>query len=277
MLQRIDLLEARGKSDAFTAASIALFGQPTSALIRGASAQLHNQKKSEGTPDASSLRTAEETKAIFEEVLSGYSLHEWQVSVRPKLVADCTVGAKRIYIRGGATFSQEHIDALIAHEIETHVLTAENGDHQPFAILRRGTANYLDTQEGLAIYNQNRILSESHSKRFGPARSVLSVDYALTHSFAQTRLYLEEELGYSPQKALTKALDVKRGLTRTEESGGFTKGLVYFRGERAIHKFVKEGGDLRRLYIGKLTLDDLELIEQLPDLQDPLLLPKFLR
>ncbi len=101
---------------------------------------------------------------------------------------------------------------MVAHEIETHVLTAENGSHQPYELLRRGTANYLDTQEGMAIVNQNRTLSPHHEKRLGAARSLLGVAYALEHSFSDTLAYLEQELGYRPEKALAKAF-AKQGKT----------------------------------------------------------------
>ena len=78
-------------------------------------------------------------------------------------------------------------------------------------------------------------------------------------------------------RLLKESWKIKRGLADTSEPGAFTKSAVYFRGERAIAKFAASGGDLTRLYVGKVTLDDLELIEQVPGLQPPLLLPTFLR
>jgi hypothetical protein len=187
------------------------------------------------------------------------------------------VGGGKVYVRAGARFSPAHVEALIAHEIETHVLTAENGSHQPYELLRRGTANYLDTQEGMAIVNQNRTLSPFHEKRLGAARSLLGVAYALDHSFSDTLAYLEGELGYRPEKALNKAFDLKRGLSHTAEAGGFTKGIVYFRGQRAVEQFLKDGGDLSKLYVGKIALEDLPLVEAMDEIKDPLILPQFLR
>lgn len=277
LVARVMLLRARGSSMQFTQASQALFGAPTAVLSRAAKDMLQERDACDLPEAQSTHRDAEKTATIFREVLSKYGLHDWDVTVREKLVADCTVGGNSLYIRAGATFSPSHINALIAHEIETHILTAENGEHQPVALLRRGCAGYLDTQEGLAVWNQNRALSPYHEKRFWAARSVLAVAYALEHSFADTRRYLEESLGYEPQKAMSKTIDVKRGLSQTREPGAFTKGIVYFRGLRAIEQFVHGGGDLKRLYIGKVALEDLELIEKIPDLKAPLLLPQFLR
>jgi hypothetical protein len=193
------------------------------------------------------------------------------------MVSDCAVGGRKIFVREGAHFTEEHIASLIAHEIETHVITSENGAAQPYQIFRRGFANYLDTQEGLAVYNHIRVLSPYHEKRYQHAKNVLGIAYAMEHSFADTRKYLEDELGFSSDKAIMKAIDFKRGFSRTSEPGAFTRGLTYFRGYRAIEQFVREGGDLKRLYTGKLAIEDLSLVEQLENLLPPLILPKWLR
>jgi len=223
------------------------------------------------------LLSSKEAAKQFTEILEKYSLHDWQTTIRPRMVADVTVGNGHIYIREDAKFAAMHIEALIAHEIETHILTAENGSHQPYAIFRSGCANYLDTQEGLAVYNQNRIYSPFHEKRYNPPRGVLGVAFALEHSFADTREYLQETLGYDAEKALNITISMKRGLVDTSYPGAFTKSVVYYRGLRAIEQYVKDGGDLTRLYVGKIALEDLELIEKIEGLEAPLILPSFLR
>lgn len=277
LLARIVLLDARGKNEEFTAASEVLFGKPTKALIASAEKDIANRIACDLKPIKKHMFSAVKAAAMFEDVLRKYSLHNWQVSIRQNLVADVTVGGTKIYIRDGAFFTKEHIASLIAHEIETHVLTAENGVHQSYEILRRGTANYLDTQEGLAIYNQNGVLNPHAEKRFNAPRNVLGLAYSLGHSFAQTRTYLQTELGYTPEKSLSQAITMKRGLSDTSHSGGFTKSIVYFRGLKTIEDFVDNGGDLKRLYIGKISIEDIDLIEKIPDIKQPLILPDFLR
>ncbi|MCK5020610.1 MAG: DUF1704 domain-containing protein [Candidatus Peribacteraceae bacterium] len=276
LLSRISLIRHRGNSDKFTEISRALFGAPSSALIRSAAAELHNRTACELPAKEKDLLSSEEVSKIFENILNKYGLHNWNVAIRQKLVANCTVGGQQIYLREDAKFSEIHAKALIAHEIETHILTAENGLHQPYIIFRNGCANYLDTQEGLATYNQNRIYGEHHEKRFNPPRNVLGVAYALDHSFAETRTYLHEELGFDEEKALTSAISMKRGLSDTSEYGAFTKSIVYYRGLRAIEHFIKEEGNIADLYIGKIAMEDLEQIKKITDLQPPLLLPNFL-
>jgi alpha-L-glutamate ligase-like protein/uncharacterized protein (TIGR02421 family) len=277
LLLRIALIRARGDAHAFLAASQALFGAPHANLLHASQQFLASQAAGKHRPSDAPLLPAKDVVPIFEGVLKKYGLHDWQILIRRALVADCTVGWKRIYLREGAFFSEEHAHSLIAHEIETHILTSENGAQQPYYLFRRGFANYLDTQEGLAVYNQNRVLSPHHEKRNGPARSILAVGYAAEHSFVDTRRYLEAELHYTPQKALTKAIELKRGLNDASEPGCFTKGIVYFRGWQAIEQFAAAGGDLRRLYIGKIALEDLEMAERVPGVKPPMLIPSFLR
>lgn len=277
LLARIALLHARGNPYTFTRASTQLFGQITESLHHAAKTSIEKRAACDLPTPSHRLLPAKIAKQYLNEALSAYGLHEWSVRQRKNMVADCAVGGKCIYIRHDALFAPDHIASLIAHEIETHALTTENGEHQPFQIFRRGCAHYLKTQEGLAIFNQNRTISPYHEKRFSAARTVLAVSKALAHSFAETREFLIQELGYSPEKALTKTLQLKRGLGDTSAPGAFTKGLVYFSGLQSIETFVVQGGDLRTLYYGKIAIEDLPLIPQIPDLKDPVLLPKYLQ
>ena len=276
LFHKLDLLFARGDPSRFVPASLVLYGAPSTALIGFAKAHLEVEKKEAELPEEK-LLTAEETKEKFEKILEQYGLHEWQVAIKAAMVSDCAVGEQKVFIREGAKFSESHVASLIAHEIETHVLTAENGIVQPYSIFRRGFANYLDTQEGLAIWNQNRVLPLGHDKRTMNAKMVLAVAYAIDHSFSDTRNYLERELGLSHEKALRKTIGLKRGFVRTEEPGAFTRPLVYFRGFRAIDQFVRQGGNMKKLYVGKIAIEDLPLIEKIEDIKAPIILPQFLR
>lgn len=270
---RLKLLRARGDAAEFTNLSIECFGTSSEHLTRRAEKAIAQAS----TIEDEKTIDAEHARELLQEALDRHGLHDWRCVIRETLVADCAVGGRTLALRAGAKFHRKHIDALIAHEIEVHALTSENGAHQPWLLLRRGTAGYLATQEGLAAWSQNRVLPENHPKRLGPARSYLAVDYARTHGFRETRKYLEQVLGYGAEKALNKTIDIKRGLMRTAEPGAFTKGMVYLKGLTSIESFQSGGGDLKRLYVGKVTLEDLELIEKVPNLVAPLLLPEWLR
>ncbi|PIP65370.1 hypothetical protein COU77_03115 [Candidatus Peregrinibacteria bacterium CG10_big_fil_rev_8_21_14_0_10_49_16] len=276
LLKRISLLRVRGQgAETFTQSSLALYGSLDTELLQQAHDHLATQIACDLVKEEDVL-SAKKASPIFEQALQTYGLHEWQVTISSTIIPDCMVSSKHVYLRNDALFSTERIQALIAHEIETHALTAENGEQQPYDIFRRGFANYLDTQEGLAVLNQNRILSEYSEKRFGPAKTLLGLEHALSHSFADVRAFFLHQ-GYSDERAVTKAIQMKRGLTHTAEPGAFTKGIVYFRGWKNIEKFVKDNGDLKKLYIGKIAIEDLPFIEQIPNIKPPLLLPTYLR
>lgn len=276
LLRRAAMLSARGNAGAFTRASVALFGTADATLVAHAQAFLDGRIACDLPPRFDALLDAASVKDRFEAVIADYGLHDWTVEIRENLVSDCAVGKRYVFIRADTLFEPAHVDALIAHELEAHALCAENASTQPYRLLQQGTAGYLMTQEGLAIHLQNRVLPPHHDKRTWAARGVLAVQHALTADFRSLRTQLEE-LGFTREKALSKALSLKRGLADTAQPGCFTKDLAYFCGQRMIDAFVVNGGDLKRLYIGRVSLEDLPLIEHVPDLKKPILLPRFLR
>lgn len=276
LLSRVRLLEARGDAQAFTDQSFSLFGFPAAALIGEAEAFIASQPACDLPAPAKKLLPASKVAARFTSVLAEYGLHDWSVRVSSDVVADCVVGGSSISIRESALFSEERVQSLIAHEIETHVLTSENGSHQPYDLLRRGCAGYLDTQEGLAVWNEERILSDTSDRKYHAAKTVLGVAKALDSSFVDLRRFFEE-LGFDASRALTKAIQTKRGLGDTSKPGAFTKGLCYFRGRQAIMQYAESGGDMRKLYLGKVAVQDLDLIQKIEGLHPPILVPAFLR
>lgn len=270
---KIRLLEVRGDPAAFTERSAVLFGAAEPLLLEHARAALQNWKRPRRKPQPS-LLGAGEVQEMLQSTLFSYGLRDWRVIQKSAAVADCSLGRHVIILREGARFSEERIQSLIAHEIETHVLTAENAERQPWEILGR-FAGYLETQEGLAMVNQERVLPSDHEKRFWSAMGVLAVHYALTHSFAELRSYIRR-FGFDDARALRTTLKVKRGLGDTGRPGAFLRETVYFRGYLLVKEFLEKGGDLRELYKGKINLRDLSLVRKVPGLVEPLYLPQYL-
>ena len=165
---------------------------------------------------------------------------------------------------------------LVAHEIETHILTAENGKNQIYGLFNRGFGNFLETQEGLAIWNQEQVSVGETEKNYRSALLVFVVDFAGHHGFAETYDYCLK-LGMDEDRALQTTLKVKRGLGDTSKPGMFSKDALYFSGYLQVKDFVANGGALKDLYYGKYNLDDLPLIKQIPELREPKILPHFLR
>lgn len=274
IIRKINLLQARG-TDQFVEKSIELYGAPDPLLVEEAEAFVKTMPTT--FPEEGPMINALQAKAKFEEILAKYGLKQWSVSIQKELISDVIAGKeKNISIREDATFSSQRLKGTIAHEIETHVLTFVNGKTQPYKIFQRGLADYLFTEEGLAIYNQNNVQSHPIPKTYWPASSTIGVDKALKGSFVETVNALIS-LGFNRARAQRVALKTKRGLIDTSKPGGFTRELVYFKGNKMILAFIEKGGDLRDLYHGKINLNDLYLIKKIPELKPPWLLPFYLQ
>lgn len=271
LLIKIDALEARGTSH-FADHSERLFGTIDSMLLEEAE-QFWSMRPSHFQEEGKKL-PFEVILERLRQFLQKKGLSHWSIQVKPTLVADCMMGKDQSFlIRQGVEFTEARLAMVIAHEIETHLYTAENGRRQPYRLFQRGTANYLLTQEGMAIHHQEQAVDFLTEKHFWNAGLVLLVDQARQGNF---RSVFEKAvaLGYTSEKAFQSALKTKRGMEDTAQPGAFTKDLVYFKGRRMVKDYLKSGGDWTRLYLGKLDLTQLSLIEQVPGLVPPGHLPE---
>ncbi|MCX6706154.1 MAG: DUF1704 domain-containing protein, partial [Candidatus Woesebacteria bacterium] len=274
LIKKITLLEHVGE-ESFTEKSVNLFGKPDENIVEECEKLLLETKKF-SFREKETINSSE-AKNKFEEVFAAYGLKNWKVHIKEEMVTDCVAGkSNTLFVRKDAMFSEKKLQKLIVHEIETHILTAENGKHQPFEIFNRGLANYLITQEGLAIYNVTHQLENTIHGSFKAIALEIAVNEAMKGSFVNT---FEKILsfGLPMENALRITLKVKRGLTDTSLSGAFTKDLTYFNGYKQVEKFVAEGGNLKDLYIGKFNLEDLALIKKIEGLVAPKYLPKWLK
>jgi alpha-L-glutamate ligase-like protein/uncharacterized protein (TIGR02421 family) len=271
--RKIEVLEAIG-TDNFESKSIMLYDKPGEALLAAAKAKL--DEKPREFSDEGECFDLDKAALEFERVFKSYGLEEWKIKVKEEMVSDCVAGKKNVlFLRKGSEFSEDRLRMLVAHEIETHILTAENGKSQGYEMFNRGFANYLETQEGLAVWNQEQVLKYDAEKNYRSAVLVFVVDFAREHSFAETFDYCVK-LGMDDDKAFQTTLKVKRGLEDTGKPGAFTKDMVYFSGYLQVKEFVAEGGDLKDLYYGKYNLRDLDKVKEVPHLREPRVLPGFL-
>ncbi len=149
------------------------------------------------------------------------------------------------------------VEALLAHEVGTHLLTYYNGRLQPFQQLYSGLAGYEELQEGLAVLSEYLVggLSCSPDEAIGRPRgrgasldrwSFLCRDISL----ADRRLWFCQATSLQHHDACLRG-------------GGFTKDAVYLRGLVAILQYVKQGGDLNPLLVGKMAVEHIPIIKEL--------------
>ncbi|PIR54765.1 hypothetical protein COU74_03390 [Candidatus Peregrinibacteria bacterium CG10_big_fil_rev_8_21_14_0_10_36_19] len=271
---KVKLIESIDE-ERFSNTSVDLYGKPAIEEVEECINILKNLNIEDLKPEKSPY-TAEDAKKRFEKIFNSYGLKSWKVKIKDNMVADCVAGKNnRLFINKGAKFSKERIETLIVHEIETHILTAENGKFQPYEIFNRGLANYLRTQEGMAMYNVEEQRGHSFNKNYKALGHVIAIDLAIKNSFAETYKKLVA-LGLPSKQAFKSTLKAKRGIGNTSHPGAFTKDYVYYSGYKQVKKFINDGGDIKDLYLGKIDIEDLEKSKSIPGIKNAKILPTWL-
>lgn len=266
-----EMLAARDTHE-FLALSIELFGAVRPRLLETARHILKTlpstREKTSGCLDAASV-AASMRSALQQYRTDGAPMTA--VVVRPD-IAGVMVSNGDLLISESASVAPERLDGLVAHEIDTHVLTYLNGARQPLRLMAAGLAGYEETQEGLALISEVMVDGMTVRRLRQLAARVVAV-----HSRIQNATFPEVhdelvEIGYTPAGAFGIAMRVFR-------SGGLTKDAGYLRALKALIEHLAKGGELNSLWMGKFALSDLSLIDELRDrglLVAPGQLPTFL-
>ena len=151
------------------------------------------------------------------------------------------------------------VEALVQHEVGTHVLTYWNGRAQPLTLLQTGTPGYEDLQEGLAVLSEWFVGGLTAGRFRTLAARVVAIDFMLRgNDFASAFALLHERHGLSERQAFQTVARAYRG-------GGFTKDAVYLRGLVELLAYLGRGGRLEPLLVGKLQLPYVPLIDELTE------------
>lgn len=256
-------------TDNFSNTALEIYKAPKLSLIEEAEKDAVNCK----LYDHSESINHEEAIKLLESFINENNLKNIQIKVEKNIISDISVNKKgTIFIKKGAKFNKQRIEKLITHEIETHIYTALNGEAQPYRIFTDGTANYLETQEGLAVYNQEKQLG--FTQNCYASDVLINNNIAYHNSFASGYDALIKQ-GKSENSAIKAILKTKRGVSDTSQNGGNFKSSIYYSGAKKIKNYIDKGNDYKELYIGKINLEDLELIRSIKTLNPPKLLPRF--
>ena len=274
ILKKIRLIESIDEEE-FSKISIDLYGKPNEE-DKDKCIELIKRHKPKNSNE-SVFYNAEESKKRFEEVFKFYGLNNWKVKIKENMVADCIAGKNNsLFIKKATNFSEQRIESLIVHEIETHIITAENGKTQPYEIFNRGLANYLVTQEGMAMYNVEQQQESPFEENTKALSHVICIYECLNHSFSEVFKKLTA-LGISEEQAFRSCLKAKRGFNDSSKPGAFTKDYIYYKGYYEVKKFIENGGKLSDLYMGKMDLKDLTMVKGINGITEAKILPKWLK
>lgn len=262
LVQIIDLMQAIGERR-FTNYSIRLYGIPEQNLVSLAwkLIDIHD------TPDNIFL-SSKQVVTRLQYAITRYGF-DWKIEEKDMVSKACVnPNTRTLYIKKDTFFTNKFVNRIIVHEIGTHILRFENGTNQPYKIFSLGLTNYLPTEEGLAVVNEelNNCLTRSTLKTY--AARVIAVHKGLRCNFRETYNYIVPYVG--KENAFEITLRVKRGLGNTLWAGAFTKDYLYLKGYLDVKKFLMYEGDMRKLYYGKVALGDIKTVEKMPGLINPM-------
>jgi alpha-L-glutamate ligase-like protein len=168
----------------------------------------------------------------------------------------------KLMMRKWAKVSKKELRSIIAHEVEGHYLRKLNGQKQFLEIFSKGSAWYIETDEGIAIYNQSRFLNEKDAKYYGIYERYYFINYALNHSYKRFLKKMEEYYANDYSKIFAYTLRLKRGMRSFSDEGIFYKDVVYLNGYMDLQNFLDQGWDLKKLYMWKIKTGDLDVVTE---------------
>jgi uncharacterized protein (TIGR02421 family) len=257
--RRITMLGDRNTA-CFLYGSLQVYGGVDDSLHQLATELLERLDPIDERSDGDSFLDAAEFAVQAERELEFYRSMDSTLNATVEVSAEVPgvmVSRGRMLVSKSTTIAAARADALIQHEIGTHVLTHHNGAAQPLSQLATGLARYDELQEGIAVFAEYLAGGLTPSRLRTLAARVAAVR-CLTDGadFPETFRELTRRHGIANRAAFTLCMRVYR-------SGGLTKDLVYLRGLVRLLDYLRGGGEIEPLFIGKLALEHIPLIQEL--------------
>ena len=205
-------------------------------------------------------------------------LHQKNAAFAPKIeirkdISGLMVSRNRLLIGSTVKISENRVEALLQHEIGTHLLTYFNGSDQSLQLLKTGLAGYEELQEGLAVLAEYLVGGLKYARLRVLAARVIAA-HALTEGagFIDTFRLLHQQYDFNPSTAFQITARIFRG-------GGLTKDIVYLRGLVKLLEHLSQNITFNNLFVGKVGFKHIQYIDELlyrQVLSPPLILPKYL-
>lgn len=174
-----------------------------------------------------------------------------------KDISGVMVSKAHLLIGENFTLPKRRIEALVQHEVGTHVVTYCNGYQQPLKQMYAGLAAYDQLQEGLAVLSEYLVDGLTIDRLRVLAGRVVAVNSMINGAeFIETFRLLHKIWDFEPKAAYNITMRVYRG-------GGLTKDSVYLTGFIRLLQYLEKKGDWEVLYTGKFHLKHVPVIEEL--------------
>ncbi len=210
------------------------------------------------------------------EKISSYNAAFPDLNVKVQVRDDISgilVSNGNLLLSSNYSIPSNRVDAILQHEVGTHILTYLNGRNQRLKLLSSGLSGYDALQEGIATLSEYLLGGMDFQRLRLLAARVLAV-YIMSNggTFPECYKVLKDQHGFNNLSAYKITMRVFR-------SGGFTKDAVYLLGLQKVFDYIKGGGIIDILYIGKMSLQHIPILKELLTrdvLTWPTLLPTFL-
>jgi uncharacterized protein (TIGR02421 family) len=242
----------------FLYGSLQLYGEVEPALLRLAEGILAGVAEDE--PETGRNVGAREFAKLARRFIDAFRTDYRALSATVELRDDTSsllVTKGRLLVPTDLRLSPMRALALAHHEAGTHLLTWANGTAQPLALLHTGLAGYEALQEGLAVLSEFLVGGLNQSRlRLLAARVVAAALLIEKATFPEIFERLTRTHDVPARMAFTTAM-------RAQRAGGLTKDIVYLRGLRELLDYIAGGGDVDILFLGKMALSHVPLVEEL--------------
>lgn len=268
--QASDLFFAIGNDEEFVRISQERFGEPNYKLFKKACMILRRNygdiKVAEVSERLKNKKFEyDDLESIFQKTFDILDLKDWIVD-KSKAIGSSgvrtVVKTRRIMMDPEIQISADRLRKTIVHEVATHALRGENGYSTGYRVFYKpNLIEYLDDEEGLAIYNEEKygVLRASSLRK--SASYVYSSYLAKKYSFREVFNSLRGI--FPPKTSFNLVYRIKRGLSDTSRRGGYLRDCSYLRGFLKVRKKLEnDSASYRNMYAGKLPMSYLYLVEE---------------
>ena len=273
--RKITMIADRGTA-AFMPGSLQVFGEPDDEVVSLAQDLISRLDARRQRRDKGDTLSAEQLKEL---ALGEFSLYRAscadfaaKVEIRDD-VAGVLVSRGSLLINRDLSTRRQRAHSLMQHEVGVHLVTYFNGRAQPFRQLYSGLAGYEELQEGLAVLAEYLTDGLNAGRLRILAARVLAVRWLLDGAtFIDVFRKLNRDCGLERRAAFTMTMRVFRG-------GGLTKDAIYMRGLIRLTDYLRGGGDIVPLFVGKIGFDHISLVKELlwrKVLTPPAITPRWL-
>lgn len=270
------MLSERGK-EGFMLGSLQIFGNVAESLLDKAKAILTiTEEDTIVQTNSKDIIYAKEFAAMAEQEIQYLKAQHPEFNTTVRLRDDISgvmVNQGMLNISKQYSLPRNRAQALIQHEVGTHIVTYFNGKQQPFNLFKLGVPGYEKLQEGLAVLSEYMVGELTNERLRILAGRVVAVYHMIAgNKFVDTFSLLVERYNFSHETAFQMTMRVYR-------SGGLTKDALYLQGLIELVKYIKEGNDITLLMMGKIRKEYIPIIQELMlkgIIKPPSLHPRYL-